>query len=350
VILGNQGGYVKLTSSNILVAAPIFSFDVTLENRIAQPIGTTNGFSADAAGSRVFFVTGPTVTSLAGGTVDFVNPGGGFLHDGTATFTASNQPYFKYVGMLRTGEVSATKNWKLRFDASVTTFSFAVLVNTPVKFPIGYIDGNPNVLTLNPSEASSSLGGTVRSAVGNPVAGTISYLSLDPTVASVSAGGVVTAGPARGITYVELSSGSIPNYLSTAINVCASTPTIVSGATVNGTIDANDCYSSFAGNLGRPEPNYRSDMYRVSLTAGQQIAISFTTDGTFTPYLTLVNPLGVIEQSVIGSGSSAVMPAGAAIQQTGIYTIEAGQSDEYATVSAAPGYVGNYSVIATVSP
>jgi hypothetical protein len=350
IIVGNQGGYVKLISSNIGVAAGVFSFDVRLQNLLAQPIGTTNGFSAAAAGSRVFFASGPTVTSGTG-TIDFVN-GAGFYYDGTGTFTASNQPYYQYTQLLNTGDTSAVKRWSLRFDPAVATFAFAVYVSTPVKFPDGYISGNPNVLTLSPAEASSPLGGTVRSAVGNPIGGTIQYVSQDPAVASVSAGGVVTAGPSRGITFITLSSGSlpIPNYLSTAINVCASTPTIVSGATVNGAIDANDCYSSFAGNLGRPEPNYRSDMYRVSLTAGQQIAISLTTDGTFTPYLTLVNPLGVIEQSVIGSGSTAVMPAGAAVQQTGIYTVEAGQSDEYATVSAVPGYTGGYSITTTVSP
>src|SRR5688500_4070118 len=70
VILGNQGGYVKLTSSNISVAGGVFSFDVTLQNKIAQPIGTTNGFSAAAAGSRVFFAVGPTVTGGTGA-IDF---------------------------------------------------------------------------------------------------------------------------------------------------------------------------------------------------------------------------------------------------------------------------------------
>jgi len=160
----------------------------------------------------------------------------------------------------------------------------------------------------------------------------------------------VTAGPTNGIAYVYLQSGLIPNFLSTAINVCASTPSLTTGASVNGTIDAADCASSFAGNNSRPDPTYRSDMYRIALTAGQQIAITMTSDGTFDPFLTLAGPQGVVEATAVNVGATATIPAGAAVLQTGIYTIEAGQSMDFTSASSAPGYVGNYTLGVTVTP
>jgi hypothetical protein len=343
IILGNQGGYVKLTSSNINVASNVFSFDVTLQNKIVQPIGTLNGFSADTAGSKVFFSSGPQLLTGTG-TIDFVNPGGGFFYDGLHMFTASNQPFFRYVAILTTGDVSAAKTWRLRFDPGVLTFSFSVFVNTPVKFPNGYVDGNPNVLTLNFGQTTSTLGGTLRSAVGNALPGAIDYLSLNPSVASVNTGGVVTAGNANGLAFVQLSSGSIPGYRTTAVNVCASTPTLASGVPVVGTIDASDCYSSFA-NAGRPDPGFQSDMYRISLTAGQQIGVTMTSDGSFAPCLVIADPQGVQFAFTCTTGSTATILAGAAVPQSGIYTIEAGQADPF-----DPGPTGGYTLTATVTP
>src|SRR4051812_43256751 len=110
IILGNQGGYVKLTSSNITVdnVNGVFAFDVTLKNLIAQPLGTTNGTFVSPAGIRVFFFSGPQMTSGTG-TVDFVNPSGGFFYDGVATFTQAGQPYFRYDTLLTTAQTSAAK-------------------------------------------------------------------------------------------------------------------------------------------------------------------------------------------------------------------------------------------------
>src|SRR5437868_4010643 len=81
VILGNQGGYVKLTSSNIVVAGGVFAFDVTVQNKIVQAIGTSNGFSADPSGIRVFFNSGPVVLTGTG-LMDFDKGGGLCYCDG----------------------------------------------------------------------------------------------------------------------------------------------------------------------------------------------------------------------------------------------------------------------------
>lgn len=342
VILGNQGGYVKLTSSNVSAGGGVFSFDVTVQNRIVQPIGTTTGSNVAPSGIRVFFATGPQVLTGTG-TMDFDNGSGGFYHDGTGTFTNANQPYFQYTERLANGEVSSPKTWRLRFDPTVLTFSFTLYVSAPVQFPDGYVSGNPNVVTLNPGEQSVAIGGSVRNAVNRVIGGPITYTSLDPSIATVNASGVVTGGPSRGITYVELQSGIIPNYISSAVNVCADTPTITSGASINGTIDASDCYSGFATAQGRPDPNYLSDMFRISLTAGQQVTITLTADATFSPFLTLVDPLGVVERATIGGGfGTTATISGHSVQRSGVYIIEAGQDN--LTLG------GNYALNVTVIP
>jgi len=342
IILGNQNTYVKLTSSNITVdnVNGVFAFDVTVKNLIAQPLGTTNGTSVSPSGIKVFFFSGPQVTTGTGA-VDFVNPAGGFFYDGVGTFTQAGQPYFQYNTMLTTAQTSAAKRWKIRFDASVGTFSFQVYVSAPVQFPSGYVTGNPYVMTLNPGQVTPSIGGTVRNAVGTIVGGTVTYNSDNPTVASIDASGVVTAGPVNAITVVHLQSGSIMEYVSTAVNVCASTPTISSGFSTSGTIDSSDCYSSFA-NAGRPDPSYLSDMFRISLTAGQQIDIQMTSPD-FHPYISLVDPLGVTEQFSTNT-STAHISAGGGVLRTGTYIIEAGQDDFF------PGTTGHYTLSVTTVP
>ncbi|HYH82995.1 MAG TPA: hypothetical protein VEX86_24585, partial [Longimicrobium sp.] len=68
LVVGNQNVYVKLTSSNANYDLPTqtLTFDVTVRNLIPQPLGTTNGVALDPAGVRVFFHSGPTVTSGTG--------------------------------------------------------------------------------------------------------------------------------------------------------------------------------------------------------------------------------------------------------------------------------------------
>ncbi|HET6765004.1 MAG TPA: hypothetical protein VFH27_15070, partial [Longimicrobiaceae bacterium] len=68
LLLGSQNVYVKLTSSNVAYNSGTgqFTFDVTVQNLIPQPLGTTDGTTLDPAGVRVFFNAGPTVTTGTG--------------------------------------------------------------------------------------------------------------------------------------------------------------------------------------------------------------------------------------------------------------------------------------------
>src|SRR5439155_9992019 len=100
-----QGTYALLTSSGPSYrAAPTFSANVTIQNRTAQPMGTADGSTGDAAGIRVFFQDGPTATAGTGA-VSVSNA------DGQGNFTGSNQAYFRYDGPLAPGATSAPKSW-----------------------------------------------------------------------------------------------------------------------------------------------------------------------------------------------------------------------------------------------
>lgn len=57
ITVGGQNLYVKLTSSGLVYngGTGSFVFNVTVQNLIAQAMGTTNGTSGDGVGVNVFF-------------------------------------------------------------------------------------------------------------------------------------------------------------------------------------------------------------------------------------------------------------------------------------------------------
>ena len=125
VIIGGQDVYVTLASDNVHYdGSGTFEADVTVENLIAQPMGTPDGTTV--TGIRVFFHSGPTVMSGTGGPVAVSNA------DGTGTFTAASQPYFEYDTILQTNEVSSAKLWQWSVPPTVGTFEFSVYVHTDV--------------------------------------------------------------------------------------------------------------------------------------------------------------------------------------------------------------------------
>ncbi|MBI4503734.1 MAG: hypothetical protein HY700_21555 [Gemmatimonadetes bacterium] len=123
VMLGGQGTYVQVNSSGTAYSGGTFSSNVTIQNLTAQPMGTSDGTNADAAGIRVFFHSGPTVTGGTGA-VAVANA------DGQGSFTGTNQPYFQYAGPLAPGATSASKTWQWTVPNTVSTFAFTVLVST----------------------------------------------------------------------------------------------------------------------------------------------------------------------------------------------------------------------------
>jgi hypothetical protein len=192
IAVGGQGTYVFLASGPVTItdvadaaARDTFAFDVTVQNLLAQPMGTEDGTTPAASGVRVFFHSGPSATGGAGQVVA-VTPAVG-------AFTGTHQPFYQYDGILATNQTSAPRRWKLAYDPTVTSFTFGVYVSAAVPFPQGYVSVTPPADSLAPG-ATVQAGATVRTAVGNPVAGeTVAWSTSNPAVATVSATGLVSA-------------------------------------------------------------------------------------------------------------------------------------------------------------
>jgi hypothetical protein len=315
LIVGRQHQYVTLASSNLVVTPDTFALDVTVTNLIPQPLGTTNGSTADPAGVRVFFTVEPYSNQ---GPVAVANA------DGTALFTAAEQPYFQYNGLLAQNTASEVKRWKFATDPAVTSFSFTVLVSAAVQYPDGYIDGHPYVLSLDPGEVRT-LGGSVRNAVGEVLGDPINWTSNAPGTVSVS-GTQATAGASRGFAELTATSGPRAGVYTTAVSVCQST-VVGNGTSLPSSISASDCFSSYGSNSGRPTTSYYGDLYRVPLTAGQTITVTMDSGDDLDTYLLLAGPaFGELvagndddDEGALGVGSRMVYTATA----TGVYVIEA---------------------------
>jgi hypothetical protein len=191
IIVGNQGVYVQVTTSNVAYNAGTgqFTFDATLQNLIEQPLGTTDGTTLDPGGIKIFFHSGPTVTSGTG--VAAVVP------DGFGTFTATGQPYYQYNEVLPNLDVSAARAWTLVMPPTVTTFSFLLYVSAPVEYPNGYItlDGNLPEASygyFHPGD-THPLVAVVKNAVGEVIPGApVAFSTTDSNCAQVDPGGTVT--------------------------------------------------------------------------------------------------------------------------------------------------------------
>jgi DNA/RNA endonuclease G (NUC1) len=151
-IFGGQNTNVKLTSSNVSYtpADSTFQFSVTVQNLLPEKIGTADGVTADPTGIRVFFSSGPTVTSGTG-SASVANA------DDQGTFTGTAQPYFQYDEVLATGQTSAPRVWQLHVDPGVGTFSFVLYVSAPLQ-PLIVI-----------TELMANPGGTVQDSSGEYV-------------------------------------------------------------------------------------------------------------------------------------------------------------------------------------
>lgn len=266
LIIGGQGQYVQLTSSNVQVTGNVFSFDVTVQNLIHQPMGTLDGTTLHPEGVRVFFASGPTTT---GGTGDIVvgNP------DGTATFLAAGQPYFQYDQILQHQEVSDPREWQLVFDPGVDTFAFTVYVSTEVQFEENWVDLGANTPYFL-AGADTPLVAVLRDPVGNAVAGDFSWTSSNPTVVTVDSAGRLQA-LALGYATITATSGTASGELS--VGVC---PVMLVGAhaAYNGAAGGQLCLPG--GDAGGVE--YVLVPVNVSQTAPVEITTFASGIGTVT--------------------------------------------------------------------
>lgn len=179
VTLGGQDIYVRLSSDNVCfedgcdpdAGAGVFQADVTIRNLIAQALGTTDGENVHEDGVRVYFHSEPAVTATSdgeAGTAEVHDP------DGTAAFTAADQPFFQYDEVLAPDSVSAARRWRWLLSPNVRSFEFHVLVWTEVQYPNGWIDvvaGSDRLVLGDGEPPTTTLTATVRNVLGEVVAG-----------------------------------------------------------------------------------------------------------------------------------------------------------------------------------
>jgi hypothetical protein len=123
IIVGGQGTYLRLESSNVAYdsATDGFSLDVTVQNLLSQQMGTPDGTTV--SGVQVFFDQEPVATE-GSGEVTIANA------DGEGDFTRIGQPYFEYPQILEPRGASQPRTWRFDVPGSVQTFRFTVYVRT----------------------------------------------------------------------------------------------------------------------------------------------------------------------------------------------------------------------------
>jgi len=198
-VIGGQGTYVRLTSSNVSYNAgtQLFAFDVTVQNLSTLAFATTDGATRHDGGVQVFFATAPSVTS-GSGTVTVANA------TGTATFTQAGQSYFQYGGkvggtdqpelggdgILATSEVSTARTWQLNVPTTATAFDFTLYVATQT--PAGAVaSAAPQVTSISPATlvpgSTATLTGTGFHAT--PASNTV---TINGVAAAVTGGSATT--------------------------------------------------------------------------------------------------------------------------------------------------------------
>jgi hypothetical protein len=225
LLVGGQDVYVKLRSTNVAFSAPTLSADVSLQNLLAQPMGTTDGVTPSPTGVRIFFAAQPTTTGGTGN-VTVQNP------DGTGTFTAAGQPYFEYDGILAPGATSAARPWQFHLDPGVTFFTFSVYVSAPLPHESGWVNIFNLRRALAPGEITQ-LDAVVINGTGSPVeTAPIAWTSSDTTVAKVDTAGIVTA-VGIGTATITATSGTRTGTTQMTVMALDATPPEVTGIAVS---------------------------------------------------------------------------------------------------------------------
>jgi surface protein len=291
--------FVRLRSSNVVKTPTQVSYDVTVQNQLAQWLGTANG--VQATGFRVFFHSGPTAP------VTVANA------DGRTRFTANNQPFFQYAGMLDVLESSAARNWVFNLNGA-TSFSFTVAVRT--KLPnessiVLYTGPVVETVAVSPALAEAVVGGgtqlaaVLRDAENNMITGpAVHWTSSAEGVATVDGTGMVTGVSAGVATITAKSQGKSGTAQVTVAPAAAAafvtrwdtglgagtTVSLALAGSVNATIDWGDGTTQHVTTAGPHVHDYGTDGIRtVSVTGSVSAYNSFFNGGSASERAKLVS-------------------------------------------------------------
>jgi hypothetical protein len=132
-VLLNSFFYVQTSAS--FTNNGVATFFNKIYNDLGQDIGTQNGITADTIFA---FITNISVTGGSG----TVTPNN---HDGTRTFTASNQPYWRWVEIVAPYTATpSTSTWTFNVPNTVTSWTYTVGLSAPIAHPDGWVEISGN--------------------------------------------------------------------------------------------------------------------------------------------------------------------------------------------------------------
>jgi hypothetical protein len=270
VVVGGQNQYVKLTAGNITYdGSQNFEFDATVQNLIAQTMGTIDGVAPDSNGVRIFFVLEPTATSGSG----MVTVGNA---DGTATFTAAGQQFYQYADtllgadhLLASNETSLAKHWIFQMPPTVGTFAFKVYVAAEVRFPNGWVELTGGAFANQGT--TDSVTAVVRKFSGDLAADqTVTWGTSNTGVATVDGTGNVT-GVGVGSATITATAAGLPGAAAgeLAVDIC---PNLAVGGVYTASMPgaANVCLAG--GTSGNAEYTYMP----VNISTSSALSLTVT--------------------------------------------------------------------------
>jgi hypothetical protein len=219
------------------------SANVALTNLMMQPLGTLDGTTAAASGSRVFFASGPTVLSVKVGTkttesarVD--NPSGvGNFTNPDGTYVKTGVPFYQYDGVIANGATSAPKPWRFVFSANTKSFGYTVLVSVPVQYEAGWVAIAAGTVT----GANHEMLATVYSPLGAVLTEEVTWTSSNPSVVTIDSATGLMIDVAPGSATVTATSKVNPLRNGTmAVSVAPTAPPV-------GVLMVYDCSATTAG-------------------------------------------------------------------------------------------------------
>lgn len=193
VIVGGQGVFIRLASSNLVFTEGRLRLDVTVQNLIDQPLGTADGATRHARGVRVWFHDGPN--ALPAGSAQVVNA------DGEGIFASAPQPYFQYDTVLAKNQVSAPRRWEMEFTPGAERVTFTVYVVAEVEHQEDRVEMPGAYKFVLPGD-TVRFHATVRDFTGRERNRQLQWSSSDTTVLTIDSTGLAR-GKRRGGVYVE---------------------------------------------------------------------------------------------------------------------------------------------------
>jgi Ice-binding-like len=309
-VLGQQGVDVLVKFDSVFLtegednASEMLTLWASVENLLSQDIGTSDGSTADSAGTRVFFAS---CCNTSGGTglVTLINA------DGIGTFVGTEESYFQYTGLLAPDSTTISRPWQFSMPTGVTQFEFTVDVEAVIETV-----GPPPVADLRSAAANGIMAGTAVTCVAD---GTIN------ANVSISPGNTITGFGPCVITGVQ--------HLDDAV-------------AIQGQIDLASAYNTLVGLPCPPLNKILANLGGTTLPAGvycsgSSIGVTgtLTLDGGGDPNASFVFQAG----STLTTAGSVVLINGA--QAKNVYW----QVGSSATLGTASQWQGNILALTSIS-